>query len=235
LNAPDLIFDSVEVLADGEQVLGPVSMRLASVGITVIMGANGAGKSLFLTTAHGLVAPHRGRVIWNGIPADSSRKSRGFVFQNTPVLRRSVAGNVAFPLSARKMPAIEKATLVARALAEARLTSQAHQPAAALSGGELKRLALARAMVTDPAVILLDEPAANLDPATTKELEDSLRRISDAGTKVILSTHDIAQARRLAGDILFFDAGLLIEQASAAAFFANPISQAAQKYLKGEL
>ena len=68
-------------------------------------------------------------------------------------------------------------------MAEARLTSQAHQPAAALSGGELKRLALARAMVTDPAVILLDEPAANLDPATTKELEDSLRRISDAGTE----------------------------------------------------
>jgi len=235
LKTPELIFDDVEILADGGPVLGPVSVQLVSNGITVIMGANGAGKSLFLSTAHGLVTPNRGRVNWNGIPAVDSRKSRGFVFQTTPVLRRSVAGNIAFPLSARKIPAAEKAAHVTRALLEARLTAQAHQPAAALSGGELKRLALARAMVTDPDVILLDEPAANLDPATTKELEESLRRISATGTKVILSTHDIAQARRLADDILFFDAGMLVEQANAGAFFAAPTSKAAQKYLKGEL
>jgi len=231
----NLHLDAVELRAEGKPLLGPVTLRLSSPGITVVMGVNGAGKSLFLAAAHGLVTPHKGQVLWNGTAAAASRAQRGFVFQNTPILRRSVAANIAFPLAARRLSAPDKAAHTARALAEARLSDVAAKPAAALSGGERKRLALARAMVTDPAVILLDEPAANLDPATTKELEDSLRHISARGVKVILSTHDIAQARRLADDILFFDCGQLVEQTTSATFFATPASLPARKYLNGDL
>jgi len=231
----ELVFDAVELQAEGLPLLGPVSVRLSSRGITVVMGANGAGKSLFLSAAHGLVTPNRGSVRWNGVDATSSRAARGFVFQTTPILRRSVAANVAFPLAARRMSRSETADRTARALSEARLSEVATTPAAALSGGERKRLALARAMITGPAALLLDEPSSNLDPATTKELEDSLRKISARGVKVILSTHDIAQARRLADDILFFDSGQLVEQTTAPAFFAAPKAPGARKYLKGEL
>lgn len=230
-----LHFTEVEIRANGTALLGPVSLVLETPGITVIMGANGAGKSLFLSAAHGLVTPNSGSIMWNGAAAESSRASRSFVFQSTPLLRRSVAANVAFPLKARLLSRTEKSQVLAAALAEARLGALARKPAATLSGGERKRMALARAMVTGPQVVLLDEPAANLDPASTKELEESLLQIKARGIKIILSTHDIAQARRLADDILFFDQGHLQEQSPAQDFFAAPTTSAAQKYLRGEL
>ncbi|MBZ0127874.1 MAG: ATP-binding cassette domain-containing protein [Rhodobacteraceae bacterium] len=235
MSAPVLVFDSVSIHADGNALLGPVSLTLATPGITVVMGPNGAGKSLFLAAAHGLLKLEGGHITWDGRDAATSRAARGFVFQATPVLRRSVAGNVAFPLIARKHGRAEIRTRVASALDEARLSALARQPAAALSGGELKRLDLARAMVGRPTSLLLDEPSANLDPASTAELEKALHRIAARGVKVLVSTHDVAQARRLADDILFFDAGQLAEQADAETFFAAPASTAAQKYLRGEL
>lgn len=235
MSAPRLEFKDFVSSSDGRILLGPISLTLSSPGITVIMGPNGAGKSLFLSAAHGLLERARGIVRWNGVSAQTSRASRGFVFQNTPVLRRSVAGNIALPLRARGVKRAERSSLITRALKDARLDADPRKPAATLSGGERKRLALARAIVSNPKVLLLDEPSANLDPASTAGLEDILRRISQSGTKILMSTHDIAQARRLADDILFFDGGALVEQASAAAFFDDPASPAAQKFLKGEL
>ncbi|MFT5161398.1 MAG: tungstate transport system ATP-binding protein [Paracoccaceae bacterium] len=235
MSAPDLKFTDVIIQSNGELILGPIDLRLNSPGITVIMGPNGAGKSLFLSAAHGLLEGVQGQIEWNGKPARTTRASRGFVFQTTPVLRRSVAGNIALPLVARGVKRAEQAERVAKALQGARLNADPRKPAAALSGGERKRLALARAIVTDPETLLLDEPAANLDPASTAGLEDILRRISQKGTKILMSTHDIAQARRLADDVLFFDGGELVEQAGARAFFASAQTEAAQRFLRGDL
>lgn len=230
-----LTFDSVEARAEGRLIFGPVSLRLASPGITVILGANGSGKSLFLALAHGILSPHKGVVQWDGRTATSSRADRGFVFQNTPVLRRSVAGNIALPLAARKLSRVQKDALLSKALITAKLGADARKPAATLSGGERQRLALARAMVTEPSVLFLDEPAANLDPAFTAELEHSLKSIAESGTKILMATHDLPQARRLASDILFFDGGQLTEQEAASKFFADPASTAAQNFLQGRL
>ncbi len=235
MSAPVIAFENVMLAVGGQTLFGPVSAVVQSPGITVIMGPNGAGKSLFLGAAHGLLPQMRGGVHWDGVAASQSRAKRGFVFQTTPVMRRSVAGNIAFPLFAQNLPRAERARLLDRALRAARLHGDAGKPAAALSGGERKRLALARATVTEPRAVLLDEPAANLDPASTLELEQSLRRISDEGTKVLLSTHDVAQARRLADDVLFFDHGQLVEQADADTFFEHPATPAAERYLRGEL
>ncbi len=235
MSAPRLQFCNLTIGKNGRTLLGPVELDLASGGITIIMGPNGAGKSLFLSAAHGLLDYASGSVEWNGAAAHASRASRGFVFQSTPILRRSVAGNIALALHSSTLRRTERHARIANALTEARLGTDPRKPAAALSGGERKRLDLARAIVTDPKILLLDEPAANLDPASTKELEDILRRIAKGGTKILMSTHDIAQARRLADDILFFDGGQLVEQAETETFFEAPTSLAAQKFLKGEL
>jgi len=233
--APVLVFTDVTLGSGQQSLLGPIDLRLETPGITVIMGPNGAGKSLFLGAAHGLPPRHSGRVTWDGIDAALSRATRGFLFQQTPVLRRSVAGNIAFALRAQGIKGAERRRRVANALSAARLGADPRKPAATLSGGERKRLDLARAIAIEPAAVLLDEPSANLDPATTAELEDILRRISAAGTKILLATHDVAQARRLASDVLFFADGHLLEQTDAATFFKRPASADAQKYLKGEL
>lgn len=235
MTAPVIEVTGLSVSAGGRRLLGPVDARIDSPGVSVIMGPNGAGKSLFLSAIHGLMPNQRGRVTWDGAPAGESRARRGFVFQTTPVLRRSVAGNIALPLIARGVGRAERAGRVARALAEARLDADPRKPAAALSGGERKRLDLARAIVTDPTAVLLDEPSANLDPASTAALELVLARLSSGGIKIILSTHDLAQARRMADEILFFAGGQLVEQAPAAAFLDAPQSPEAAKFLKGEL
>ncbi len=232
---PALKFDAVETRAAGHTILGPVDLELNSRGITVLLGPNGAGKSLFLSLAHGLIPPDRGTVLWNGKPAAQSRRNRGFVFQNPPVFRRSVAGNIALPLAARDYSAERKSALLKRALHDAALANVAKNPAATLSGGEQQRLALARALVTEPEVVFLDEPAASLDAEFTAALEDRLRQIAGSGTKIIMSTHNLAQAQRLADDILFFSGGRLVEQAQARDFFAAPKSRAAADFLKGRL
>lgn len=234
-NTHTLAVAGAEVSENNLRLLGPVTLQLDNPGITVILGANGAGKSLFLRLIHGLIPPSAGSVNWNGVAAANSRSSRGFVFQNTPTMRRSVFANVAFPLVADGVASRERRERVAAALEQARLSNLSHIPAARLSGGERQRMALARAVVTRPATVLLDEPAASLDPASTKQLETMLREISVSGTKVLIATHDLGQARRLADDVLFFDSGKLVEHAPADGFFAAPSGETVRRYMEGRL
>ncbi|WP_112324036.1 ATP-binding cassette domain-containing protein [Oceanibium sediminis] len=221
--------------AGGQRLLGPLTLQVQGPGITMIMGPNGAGKSLFLRLAHGLARPERGQVLWNDQPARGTMASRGFVFQSTPVLRRSVAANVGFPLQAQGVRGADRRARVADALRAARLDGRADQPAARLSGGERQRMALARALICDPVAVLLDEPSANLDPGSTAALEQLIRDSASRGVRIMMSTHDIGQARRLADRVLFFSEGTLVEQAPAADFFDAPRSEAARRYLGGLL
>lgn len=226
-----LEMQNVQLSRDGRQVLR-LELSLSTPGITVVMGPNGAGKSLFLQVAHGLIAPDAGAVLWNGEPAATSKRQRGFVFQTTPVLRRSVAENLRFPL---RVAGLEEGARVQEALRIARLETLADAPAAVLSGGELGRMALARALMLEPKAVLLDEPGAALDPSAAKALELMMRKVSARGVKVLIATHDLGQARRLADDVLFFDDGHLIAQAQATAFFKDPVHPRAHGYLKGDL
>ena len=109
------------------------------------------------------------------------------------------------------------------------------RPARRLSGGEQQRLALARALARDPVVLFLDEPTASLDPFATKAIEDIVRAVSARGVKVVMSTHDLGQAKRLAGDIVLLHRGRLIENAPATEFFARPRTEEARKFIAGEL
>jgi len=235
MSAPILTLRNVSYIVRGARLLGPLNLTLSSTGITCILGPNGAGKSLFLQLAHGMLNPDSGQILWDGAPAAQTRQSRGFVFQSTPVLRRSVRANLAFSLAARLSPRKGRAALVDQALNAARLQSQAQQPAAALSGGERQRLALAQAMVAQPRAILLDEPGASLDPASRRALEDMVRQAADTGTKVIMATHDLAAARRLADDVVVFVNGAVAAQGPAAEFFTAEHPAAVADYMEGRL
>jgi tungstate transport system ATP-binding protein len=219
--------------AGESRLIDGIDLMIPRGSITVMMGPNGAGKSMLLRLLHGLLTPTAGQVLWSGLPLGAElRRQQAMVFQRPVLLRRSVAANIRFVLKLRGRP---DSTRVDEILSEVGLDAHARQPARLLSGGEQQRLNLARALASDPRVLFLDEPTANLDPASTAAIEAIVKKAHGRGTKIIFVTHDLGQARRLADDVVFLDSGRLAEQASARTFFDNPLSQAARDYLDGRL
>ncbi|GGA13442.1 ATP-binding cassette domain-containing protein [Neptunicoccus cionae] len=229
-----LQIDQASLTFKGTRRLGPLDLDLELSGITAVLGPNGAGKSLFLSLCHGTLLPDRGAVRWQGQPARDSRAARGVMLQSPVVLRRSVAGNIEFALQSRGLPRQVRRERVEHALIAARLEDRAHAPAATLSGGELRRMSFARALVTAPRALVLDEPFAGLDPAASQVMEAMIIEAA-AATPVLLSNHDLVQTRRIARQVLFFSKGQMLEHASTVAFFADPQSGVAQAFLQSQL
>ena len=213
------------------RVLNGIDLRLDGEGCTVVMGPNGAGKSLFLKLIHGLVPATSGRVSWNGISAAQATVRQALVFQTPVLLRRSVAANLDFVLKARGKDRSRRDG----ALEEVGLLDKARQPARLLSGGEQQRLALARALLTDPDVLLLDEPTASLDPASVLAIETIVTAARARGVRIIFVTHDVGQARRMADDVVFLHRGRVAEHSPADRFFPVPQSRPARDYLDGRI
>ncbi|MBK1669686.1 ABC transporter ATP-binding protein [Rhodovibrio sodomensis] len=222
--------------AGGQTLLDGLDLALDRTSTTVIMGPNGAGKSLLLRLLHGLLTPSSGAVRWNGRAPDRAvRRRQAMVFQKPVLLRRSVLGNVTYALKVQGVARGARRTRAQAALADAGLAALARRPARVLSGGEQQRLALARAWATRPEVLFLDEPTANLDPAGAHVVERMVAEIKDRGTKIVLTTHDLGQARRLGDEVVFLHRGRLVERSPAQSFFDQPQSEQARAFLSGDL
>ncbi len=227
---------NLRVTRNGRTLLDLPQIAIAGQGLTVVMGPNGAGKSLLLRILAGLVEPDRGQVSWGGATPDRRQRTRlGYVFQKPVLLRRSALANVTYPLKAAGLPRVEARERARKALEQARLEHLAERPARVLSGGEQQRLALARALALEPEVLFLDEPTASLDPASTLAIEEMARTARRGGTRLVLVSHDPAQARRLADEVIFLHHGQVLERGPAEAFFDRPQSREAQAYLAGEI
>jgi len=211
-----------------------VTLTLEEGPPSLVIGPNGAGKSTLLRLLHGLLAPSAGRLAWCGTAPDPARR-QAMVFQRPVLLRRSVASNVEYPLRLLPLSREERRRRNAEALDLVGLAALAGRPARRLSGGEQQRLALARAAALRPELLFLDEPCASLDPAATRQVEEIVATLARRGTKIVMTTHDLGQARRLAGEILFLHRGRLLERAPAPAFFATPATAEAAAFLRGEL
>jgi tungstate transport system ATP-binding protein len=227
-------FNEVTLAVRNVTILDRVTLAISAGTPTVIVGPNGSGKTTLLRSAMGLVRPTSGRVTW-GSRADASSERRAIVFQRPVMLRRSAEANLRYALAAAKVPTSERDARARALLALVGLTSVADRPARKLSGGEQQRLALARALAKDPQILFLDEPTASLDPAATKSLEDVIGSIAARGIKVVMSTHDLGEARRLAGEIVLMHRGRIVEASDAASFFNNPKTPDAARFVAGEL
>jgi tungstate transport system ATP-binding protein len=215
-------------------ILDDITLTITAGPPTLLIGPNGSGKTTILRAAMGLIPLTGGRITWGGQEIAALTKS-AIVFQRPTMLRRSAAGNVHYALAAAGVPRAQRHVRAATLLALVGLDKLGDRPARRLSGGEQQRLALARALARDPAVLFLDEPSASLDPYATKAIEDIVRSISARGVKVIMATHDLGQAKRLAGDIVLLNRGRLVENTPAADFFATPQTDVARKFIAGEL
>ena len=201
----------VQYASNGQPIIAGLSLRIEAGPSTIILGANGAGKSVLMRLMHGLLAPTGGSVRWNEADHDSVRRRQAMVFQRPVMLRRSALANVSYALELAGIPAAEREAQALAALQEVGLRHLAQRPARVLSGGEQQRLALARAWALHP------------------EAFDA------AGTKIVMATHNLGQARRLGDEVIYLQAGRVVERAPIGQFFARPATAAAAAFLKGEM
>jgi len=227
-----IVCTGAAVAHGGTQVLAGVDLTVRAGDCIFVLGPNGAGKSTLLRLLHGLVPPAAGRVEWSGSPRP--QPGQAMVFQRAVLLRRSAAANLRYALRLAGIAGRAADERIAQALHAVGLAHLAYRSARVLSGGEQQRLALARAWALRPAVLFLDEPTASLDPKATRAVEDIVRGIHAQGTTIVMSTHNLAQARRMARDIVFLAEGRVVERSPADVFFATPRTSEAAAFLEGE-
>ncbi|MEE9315041.1 MAG: ATP-binding cassette domain-containing protein [Rhizobiaceae bacterium] len=224
--------NNVTVSKRDKLILNNITTEIRGSGITVIMGPNGAGKTTLLRAMHGLERIISGKITWN-LKQSEARGQQAFVFQTPIILRRSVLNNIAYPLHVRKA---ENALALAEQWAnQIGLGTSLELNALFLSGGEKQKLAIARALICKPDVLFLDEPTTNLDGQSTKEIEEVLLSAQQRGTKIIMTTHNLGQAKRLASDVIFLNQGKLYEQTKAQLFFKSPKTTQAKAYIQGDI
>ncbi|MDP3535680.1 MAG: ATP-binding cassette domain-containing protein [Halomonas sp.] len=227
---PALHFQQAHFEHRGHRLLAPTTLTLSGCYRTLIMGPNGAGKSLFMRLAHGLLCPSGGQISWGG-----AAPVQAMVFQRPVLLRRSAIDNLTYALAVQGVPWRQRKPLAMQALEKFGLAALARRPARVLSGGEQQRLTLARAWLLKPAVLFLDEPTSALDPAAIKAVEDAVNEFHQNGTRIVMTTHDLHQAKRLADDVLFMYSGQVLEHTPAERFFNTPASSEAGAFIRGEL
>lgn len=229
-----IILSDVHIRVGATKILDGISLTIESGAPTVLIGPNGSGKTTLLRAAMGLIVPTRGRITW-GSQDEAPPRGRAIVFQRPVMLRRSCAGNIRYALAAAQVPRARREGRTAELLRLVRLEGLAARPARRLSGGEQQRIALARALARDPDVLFLDEPSGSLDPQATQEVEDIVRAVGARGVKVVMTTHDLGEARRLAGEIVLLHRGVVVEKGPAVQFFAGPTTDEGKRFVGGEL
>ena len=224
-------------IAGGRTILDVEQLDILQGELFVIVGPTGAGKSTLLRLLHFLEAPTSGHIQLNGdtlsTPLDiEQQRNISMIFQRPEMLTGTLWDNVAFPL---KLRGRENDSKIADILAALDLENLRHAQANTLSGGELQRVALARALVTDPKILLLDEPTANLDPYHVDLIEKLLGKYHAAGTTIVLVTHNIFQAKRLADRVGLMLNGQMVAVQEVKQFFDQPDDPRVEAFVNGEL
>ncbi len=204
---------------NGSTLLSNISFELPEGGCTALIGPNGSGKTLLLRLCHGLLAPSSGSIHWGAADLSPTNQFQAMVFQSPALLNRSVRANIEYALKLRGMPRAQRHQLGDEAMRLCGIEAIADRNTRVLSGGERQKLAIARAWVTQPQVLLMDEPTSELDPVATREIEAMIRLFAAQGVRVLLSTHDMNQVRHLADEVLFLHQGRLQTHLPVQEFF----------------
>jgi len=202
-----------------------------------LIGTNGAGKTTLLRVIGGLEERDKGNILLDGkdINGKKLRQIATLVFQKTVMFNRSVHGNLAYGLKIRGKKDSEIKEKIDRELLAVGLRNFEKRKARKTSGGEQQRIALARAFLLNPRILLLDEPTANLDPNNAIMIERAIASRKRGDEIIIMATHNLAQAKRLADEIIHIYNGRIVERSVPDEFFNTPRSEITRKFINGEL
>ena len=215
-------------------VVFSVDLTVPKGSMTAIIGPNGSGKTTLLRAINGLERLRGGTINWN-CQSEIARERQAFVFQSPVMLRRSVTKNIEYPLRLKGCSKEKIASTISDWLTRIGLEKSAQMDATWLSGGEKQKLALARALACEPELLLLDEPTANLDGSATREIEALLQQAAQDGVRIVMTTHNIAQARRLADEVVFLYRGQALEQGKAGQLLDAPATDQAKAFIRGDI
>jgi tungstate transport system ATP-binding protein len=218
------------------QALAPLSLQLHRGERIALVGSNGSGKTTLLRLLHGQLAGHISQGRRHAAAGQGGREvAQAMVFQRPFLLRLSVGHNLTVALWLAGVPHGEHAERSRLALQRVGLAALAGRAARSLSVGQQQRLALARAWAVRPQLLFLDEPTASLDPAAKREVEALVAEFADEGMTLVMSTHNLGQAKRLARRVVCLDGGHVVADLPTARFFAGPLPEAAARFVRGEL
>lgn len=221
---------------EGRTALNNVDLLIEQGSFCGIVGPNGAGKSTLLNIIAGLVLPTEGSVLYGEEPKEEiPYREITMVFQSPYLIRTTAEKNMAYPLKLRNWSEQQISERLDQLITELGLSEQRKQKAWTLSAGEMQKVALARALSFHPRLLLLDEPTANIDPATTEELEKMLLKINrEEGTTILLVTHNLAQAKRLCDTVIFLYDGSAVESGDREKLLKSPEQKLTQQFIQGE-
>jgi tungstate transport system ATP-binding protein len=223
-------FSNVSLAINGTELLKDINLSLNKGAFTAVLGPNGAGKSLFLRLCHGLLPPTAGSLAWGG---DQHKPVQTMVFQKPVMLRRTALENISYVL--RDYSKDERTQRAQQALKWAGLEHLSDRMATVLSGGQQQRLAIARAWALKPKILFLDEPTSSLDPDACDKVEAYVKAMHESGIQILMSTHNLAQARRLAEEIIYIENGTVMAHQPVKEFFTQPACEQAHQFIKREV
>lgn len=228
-----LVLKGVNYSIKDELLLKNLCLDLDLEKVTIVLGANGAGKSLFLNLCHGLIEPREGQIEWrdnHSVKITPPRQT--MVFQVPVMLRRTALENVEYAVKQCTNDEVQARAMAA--LEWAKLEPLASKPAHNLSIGEQQQLAIARAWAMQPELFFLDEPTSSLDPSACMRVEELIHSMKDKGMRILMTTHNLAQAQRLAEQVVFLSDGRILEHQNAQTFFSKPGSEEARNFIQWE-
>lgn len=238
--APILSWEDLGLIQGSGWLFQGLDLHIAPRDRLALIGRNGAGKTTLLRLLNGLLPASTGQRQMHAQPAPMAGAARhpvtAMLFQRPFLLQCSVRRNLWLALWLARVPTAERSTRLHAALQRVGLQALADRPARSLSGGQQQRLALARAWAVQPDILFLDEPTASLDPSAKREVETLIDAFGQAGMALVMSTHNLGQAKRLAQRVLHLDAGRLVTDLPARDFFTrNDLPLETAQFLNGEL
>lgn len=233
----NLKIEKISKKFDSAKALDSISLSLKENNILALVGINGSGKTTLLRILAGLEEPDNGSIILNNsiMETNELRKISTLVFQQTSMFNRSVYSNLEFGLRIRGYEKTIIKSKIDDALKIVGLEGFENRNAKKISGGEQQRVALARAFLLEPKILLLDEPTSNLDINSAKIIEKVIYDRKKMGNLIILSTHNLHQAKRIADEIAHIHEGKIIKRAKSDSFFSNSKGSVTEKFIKGDL